>query len=111
MSLLSLCNTEVDVQRKSPSHDASGGQSEGYAAVAGLTGLPANIQPRGGRVVRTLGQRHVLYTHAIYLASDYDIRNGDRVYEPSTGRYFLVIDAADMAGRGQAWRLDVTEQI
>lgn len=110
MSLASLMNTSVAVQRKTATRDSSGGQVENFATVDGLDSLPALIQPTDGKAQRTLGQRQVFLSHHIYLASRYDVRRGDRLYEAANDRYFLVHGFENMAGQSRGWRVDCVEQ-
>lgn len=110
MSLASLMNTTINIQRKNPARDSSGGQIEQFADVPTLIGIPAQIQDKRGKAMRVLGQREVYLTHFVYLSQPYDIRRGDRVLQPSTGKVFLVHGFEDMAGQGRAWRIECSEQ-
>ena len=109
MSLESLLTHSVSFQRKSPTRDASGGAVEGYTAVTGSADIPCLVQASSGTATRTLGQRQVVITHAVYFAADPGWVRGDRIYWAEGPMYFTVHGVEDMGGQARAWRAECTK--
>lgn len=105
MSLATLLNDSVTVQRKSPTRDTSGGQVEAFAAVAALSNLQAAVQPYRGEARRSIGQRQVFVTHHVYLLTDGVLR-GDKLVNDATGDSYLVLGFFDEGGKGRLWRAE-----
>lgn len=107
MSLESLLNTTVTLQRKSTSVDASLGAADSYTNVA--SNVAATIQPVSGKERWVLAQRGVYYTHKIYFAQDIGATPRDRILT-SDGRTFIISKYFDQAGRGRVFMVEAIEQ-
>ncbi len=105
-----LLHDLVSVERKSPTKDAAGGAVEGFSPVSGLESLPCSIQPLEGAAKRTLGQRQVFVTHAVYFDQDYGLVRGDRLLNLTTGKYLLVHGVVDQAGQHLVWEVQCREE-
>lgn len=108
MSFQSLLNSRVNVFRKNPIKDTSGGQLPQFSCVANLVNLPACIQPKTGSAPISLGQRQVFLTHSIYTSSDYGVERGWKLVNPTTGHSYIVHGIVDMGGQTRCFRFDCT---
>lgn len=101
MSLLSLCTTTCDIERKTTTASASGGQVEAFANV--YDDLPCTIQPASGRTIEEHGRRGMQITHVVYTPTAISLLAGDRLIIGSTK--YLVTSFGDMAGRAEAYAI------
>lgn len=113
MSLDVLCSThQLLVERPVITQDSSGGTVRSWVTL--FASIPGNVQPLSFREKIAFGQRQIMYTNRIYFAADYDIQRQDRltVLSPvsTSPRIFVALGAADMAGQGRAFNLEVREQ-
>lgn len=88
MSLLSMCNDTITLQRQTRNKDAAGGWVSTWADVSGMTDIPADIQPAESRTVVAYSQQQMMVSHTIFLSQDITAKATDRI--TSGGRYFKV---------------------
>lgn len=113
MSLQHLCSTHtVTFQQPSFTVDASSGaKRESWADVSGLTNLSATVQPATGAERHRWAQRQVMMTHNIYLAGTYaqQILRTHRIKDTGTGRFYIILQIGDEAGRTTLTKVVVRE--
>jgi head-tail adaptor len=111
LSLASLLNKVVTVQRPIVTKDASGGATRNFADVDGQAEVPCSIQPVSDQERIRFASRQLQVTHSVYFARDLDLERADVLYEPATERTFVVTSWQNQAGRDRVWRATVREQL
>jgi len=92
MSIASLLDQTLALQRATVSRDSSGATSRTFATL--LANVPASITPAHASVVTDYARRDMIVDHRIYTTADLDtqiaggVRLGDRFASGST--YYLV---------------------
>jgi head-tail adaptor len=102
-----LLTDTISVYRPGPTKDESGGRVSNFTLVH--QDIPASVQEWDGEAIRTLGQRQVFMTHAVYLADSYQILRGDKI-RTSDGRTLIVHGIANMGGRNMCWEIQCREE-
>lgn len=105
MSLESLLNTTVTLERKATSKDDSLGAVDTWTAVATYN---ATVQPISARERYLLMQRNVWMTHKVYFSVDVAATPRDRI-RTATGLLFNVLAYYDQAGRGRVFMAECKE--
>ena len=109
MSLASLTSTNIlTLQRPTKSQDASGGVVNSWSNI--YTSVACTLQPVSAQERYAFAQRNIFLTHRIYATWDLAPERQDRFYEPSTGKYFIVVGHYNMGGRSRAYMTEVKEQ-
>lgn len=106
MSLESLLNTTITLQRKSTAVDASLGTGDTWTTVVSVS---ASIQPISAKEKYSLAQRGVWMTHRIYLATDIEATPRDRILT-SDNKTFNILAYYNQAGRNRVYMIDAKEQ-
>lgn len=109
MSLSSLLNRTITIQRRVITKDSHGGQSRTWDPISGAEGIKAAIQPASSSVKSRYAQRLINITHNIYLDRDTGVANGDRVVD-SDGTIYVVRGFGDSGGRGRLYHILVKVQ-
>lgn len=87
MSLLSMCRSEVQLERSPPTKDTSGGSTKGGWNNIG-DAVPCDIQPANSSTMTRYLQDTITVSHTILLTQDVGALAGDR---------FTTTDDADNA--------------
>ena len=116
MSLASLLNTLVTLQRPAITKDTSGGSVRSFQDVSGVVEVIAAVQPASHREKQTFAARQLFISHVVYFDADRDVRRGDRIFHPATagsesGKYYVVLSYHNQAGRGRVFAAYVREQM
>lgn len=109
MSISSMLNKTITVQRPVITKDTSGGSIRTYAALSGVTNVPAAIQPLNDMERQKYAARQIYQSHIIFVDQDYDLKKQDLVVD-STGIKYVVESFQDEGGRGRVWTIHVLEQ-
>ncbi len=99
MSLASLCNMTVDIERKTTTASESGGHVEAFAVV--YDDLAATIQPASGRLMAEFERRSMQISHIMYTPTSISLLAGDRVVHGSSK--YIVTWFADQAAKGRVF--------
>lgn len=92
MSISSLLDRKLVLQRATISRDASGGITRTYAAL--LSNIPASVAPATAQISADYARRDMIVNHHLYTTIDLDsavpngVRLGDRLVDGST--YYMV---------------------
>ena len=92
MSLTSLLDRKLTLERQSVMPDASGGSSRTFAAIA--IGVPCAVSPAAASVVADYARRDMIVNYQLYTTADLDtlasggVGLGDRFVDASV--YYLV---------------------
>lgn len=105
MSLASLLNTTITLQRKTATKDASLGTGFEWTDVESYC---ASVQPVSANEAWKLAQRNIFVSHVIYLDQNISATVRDRISWDS--RLFNIVHVFDMAGRTRVYRLGIKEQ-
>jgi head-tail adaptor len=77
MSVLSLCNKKVNVQRRAKTADGQGGFSEAWSAL--YTNMPCRIQPVTAEEAAIYGAEKVGTVFKMFVPPGYSFEEKDRV--------------------------------
>lgn len=106
--LSDLLDRVVNVYKPAaPTRDASGGIVQ-PVNVPAYANVPAAVQSEKNVVVDGFGQRVILDTTTVYLEGVPTLDRGWQIYEPSTGRLFVVDGESDEGGKGVVTGVQVT---
>ena len=96
MSLTSLCNKTVTIERMSETADNWGGITEAYASVGTAK---ARVYPVAGNDAVVHGRPDMRITHRLYFPGTLDIRGDDRLLYNLRYFYVQLIRNIDEQGR------------
>ena len=94
MSISTLLDRKLSLQRPAISRDASGGAVRAYSSL--LTNLPCAIAPATAKIAADYARRDMIVDHHIYTTSDLDalipggVKLGDRLAD---GAVFYLVKA------------------
>lgn len=106
MSLKSLMNTSVDVQRPTKTRGTEGGQSASWPTT--YAGLRCRIQPLSAREAVLYGRETEQVTHRMYIDASVIIGIQDRVIYSS--RTFFVVGVRDTDEQGRLKVVELREE-
>ena len=108
MAVRNLLPQRATLQRTAITKDASGGQVNAYADVAGFTGVPCSRQTAAADVQERYMQREMVVESTVYFGANIRARETDRLLVD--GATLLVMGYRDAsAGRGVLWAADCVE--
>ncbi len=113
MSLSSLLNKSVTVQRPSITQDASAGSVRSFQDLADASEVPAAIQPISYRERMQFGGRQLFITHVVYFDQDYGVKRGDIVKDLTTEpvKTYIVLSYQNQAGQDFLYAVYAREQM
>jgi hypothetical protein len=101
MSLLSLCNKTIDIDRPVITKTTHGGQSRAYSPL--YSNIPACKQPVSGRMRHVAAKQGFEISHTWYTPNTVTLKAGDRITEGSD--HFQVLWFEDQAGKGSVYAI------
>jgi SPP1 family predicted phage head-tail adaptor len=105
MSLSSLCDKTVTIQRISTSTDNWGGVTESYA---GAGSAKARVRPVSGNDAIVASKPDLRISHIFYFATNPTVQSGDRFLYDS--RYFYVKNIRDIDEQNRLLTVDCEER-
>lgn len=106
-SLIAAKGEPCQFERSTVTSFPTGSTKKTWATIGPGSGTVKGwLQPAGANLIASYGARQIEVTHKLYVASDPNVKEGDRV--TIGGKHYLVAGVElDQAGVGQCWRVDV----
>jgi head-tail adaptor len=95
----------ISVQRATVARDAVGGRAQTWQTIH--EAIPAWVQDMNSRLIATYQQRGLDVSHRIYVNSNLQLREGDRIM--FRGRAMIVVSVINAAGIDRLWQIDTQE--
>lgn len=96
MSIASLANKQLAIERRTTTQDAWGSPSQSWAMIERVAG---RVQPLSGNDAMIHGRPDLRLTHRAYFDGTPDIRSGDRLNMDGTILYVVGLRNLDQLNR------------